>query len=308
MNAYAQAGIELDGTVLRYAEVEHYATNYRLLRLGSCDFDFDVADQLLHADEPEHLETIASALSDVFRGSLARQFNMVVHPLSCHSFFAPVLAGSPADKLDAHLLHEAELLTAPDTSTALHVTTTALYTQRLSAKRQLEWFHVLVLPDAIQARFAQIAAQLPYPQYRLNLSTAAAAAVVHRIEHKTLPPTRRTEKPYTLAIGQYETHLEYTLCCEGQWRHSHHTRSGTALDAAYFAMRFLDHLRISPHQIGRLFIYGKCNSLEEFAPYIDLFGCAAERLNPILAVDLDPASLDDSFAAESYVPCIGVAL
>lgn len=308
MNAYAQAGIELDGTVLRYAEVEHYATNYRLLRLGSCDFDFDVAEQLLHASESEHLETIATALGDVFRGSLARQFNIVLHPPACHSFFAPVLTGHTEDKLEAHLLHEAELLTASNTSEALQVTTTSLYTQRLSAERELEWFHVLVLQEAVQARFARIAEKLPYPHYRLNLSTGAAAAVVGRIEHKTLPPTHRTDQPYTLAIGQYDSHFEYTLCHNGQWRHSHHTRSGTALDAAYFATRFLKHLRVPHHEIGRIFVYGKRNSLDDFAPYADLFGCAAERLNPILAVDLDPASLDDSFAAESYVPCIGSAL
>lgn len=308
MNAYAQAGIELDGTVLRYAEVEHYATNYRLLRLGSCDFDFDVAEQLLRAEDPEHLETIAMALGDVFRGSLAQHFNIVLHPPSCQSFSAPVLSGSPADKLEAHLLHEAELLTATDTQHALHITTTRLYTQPLSAERELDWFHVLVLPEERAARFKEITGPLAYADYHLALSTQAAAAVVRRIEHKTLPPRQRTDQPYTLAIGQYTSHLEYTLCYNGEWRHSHHTRAGTALDAAFFATTLLNHLHLSTSAIGRIFIYGTPDPLEAFAPYSDLFGVVPEVLNPIAAVDLDPASLDESFAATAYVPCIGTAL
>ena len=52
MDVRARAGIDIYGTVLRYAEVEQRGPRYRLLRLGSCDFDFDIAEAVLQGNPP----------------------------------------------------------------------------------------------------------------------------------------------------------------------------------------------------------------------------------------------------------------
>ena len=42
METPARAGIDVYGSALRYVELERFGARYRLLRLGRCDFDFDI--------------------------------------------------------------------------------------------------------------------------------------------------------------------------------------------------------------------------------------------------------------------------
>ena len=67
---YAVAGIEFDGTVLRYAEIERVGDGLRLLRLGECDFPFEPFSVLRDGDE-EGLDILQEALGDVYHGSQA---------------------------------------------------------------------------------------------------------------------------------------------------------------------------------------------------------------------------------------------
>jgi len=80
MDVRARAGIDIYGTVLRYAEVEQRGPRYQLLRLGSCDFDFDIAEAMLQASSPEHIEALTDALNDVFEGSIAARLHVTLHP------------------------------------------------------------------------------------------------------------------------------------------------------------------------------------------------------------------------------------
>src|SRR5690606_10565174 len=93
MDAQARAGIEFSDTVLRYAEVEQYGSRYRLLRLGTCDFDFRLVEDLLQRHDPDAIEVVREALQDVFSGSIASTLHAALHPALTTSFFTSVPSG-----------------------------------------------------------------------------------------------------------------------------------------------------------------------------------------------------------------------
>ena len=304
MEAHVRAGIDVQGTVLRYAEVEQYGPRYRLLRLGSCDFDFDVAHELLHAPASPHLHTIAEALADVYGGAVATSLHVALHPLCCTSFFSPMPRSVPEDDRGARLEEEVALLLGAEAAASTRLTSDPVYTETLDDGRQVTWFHGLAVPDWLHGRFDQMLAALPFLQYRFRLSMQTAAAVLRSLD----APPRNGRATYTLALGWYGSHVEYVLTRQGDWHFSHHTTVASPSDAAYFALALCNRLEIAPADVAHLYVYGQQMDLSTFQPLEMIFRTAPIRLNPLYAVDLDPSSLDADFDAEAYVPCIGAAL
>jgi hypothetical protein len=308
MEANARAGIDIYGNVLRYAEVEQYGTRYRLLRLGSCDFDFDVADAVWQADQSGHLSTVAEALADVFAGSAADQFQVTVHPPTCFSFFTPVPAGISDAARKVRLQQEAALLAGTDIP--LRLTADALYSAYVGdPAERVDWVHVLAVPERIHTRFDRILRSLPQARHRLMVSMQAAAATVGRL----LPlhangGTADAEAPYTLAVGGYGGHVEFTLCHRQRWHFSHFTDTGPAADLAYYAVALLQRLHLHPADVGTLYVYGHPQDTGLADLLERVFHRRPAALNPLEVVDLDAGSLTADFDAEAYVSCMGAAL
>ena len=347
MDARVRAGIDLYGTTLRYAEVERYATKrpartggaeghassgstpgeHRLLRLGSCDFDFDVT-RALWGDGPgteKQVHTLAEALADVYEGTSAQELRVVVHPPQAHSFFAPVPAQmAEADRL-ARFRREAQLLARAGARPAtgaqeaqepgeaplpgedpLHVAASGLYTEGDDAERR-EWFHVLAVGGGAHERFRRVMEEGPLPDFRWAISmegaAQAAAVLEHRREARTAP-----EAPFTLAVGCYHEHLELSLCCHGRFHFALHAPRAQAADSAYFAAALLERLGTEPSLVGRVFVYGYDQAPGAFAPLERLTGTAPQPLDFRPIVGLKPDRLTADFEAGVYVPCIGAAL
>ncbi len=310
MQAQARAGIDLYQNVLRYAEVEQYGNRYRLLRLGSCDFDFDLTQELLSHTSSGNLETVAEALKDVFAGSVSEQISVAIHPPGGYSFFTPLANSLTSVQREARIAEEVKLLTYPAVeSTSLHVTADPVYEETMEDGRGVSWFHVWAMHDFVHERFQQIFGALPYRTHQLKLSMQAAAAVVTGLEERGKNRAARTgEVAYTLALGWYGSHVEYTLCRNGRWYFSHYATVQSLADSAYFAVTLLRRLGLRPSDIVQVYVYGRGIEENDFAIFAAIFDTQPERLNPIPVVDLDPGSLSTDFDAEAYVPCIGVAL
>lgn len=304
MEAHARAGIDIYGNVLRYAEVEQYGTRFRLLRLGSCEFDFDVGAELLSGGQPQHLETVAEAVGDVFSGSIASALHVALHPPGCYSFFTPVPAETPEAARKVRLQQEAAVLAGVETP--LRLTADALYSEQIVDDGQLDWVHVLAVEETDYGRLEHILNRLPKPRHRLMASMQAAALVVGHLASGEAEDDGSS--PFTLAIGWYPTHIEYTLCRDGRWYFSHYTDAGTGADSAYFSAALLGRLRLTPGAVGRVLVYGSGIDLDDFDILRHVFAVVPERLNPLRVVDLDPASLAPGFDAEAYVACVGAAL
>ncbi|HET6569604.1 MAG TPA: hypothetical protein VFG50_16685, partial [Rhodothermales bacterium] len=287
-----------------------YGDRYRLLRLGSCDFDFDVSFELLQSPHATNLQTVTEAVRDVFAGSVSEQLNIALHPPGGYSFFTPLPAALSEAERGARIDQEIDLLTrAPGGTTSLRVASDLVYEEKMGDGRDVSWYHVWAMHDTIHNRFEQIFQALPYPANRLRLSMQAAAAVIGNLDGRLGGRAPASGKPaYVLVIGWYGSHVEYTLCRDGRWYFSHYGTEHGPADSAYFAVTLLQRLGIAPGDVTGVFAYGRDVAHTDLSVFGAVFDLQPERLNPMQVVDLDPGSLSADFDAEAYVPCIGVAL
>ena len=306
MDVRARAGIDIYDKVLRYAEVEQRGARYHLLRLGSCDFDFDVAEAVLDATNPEHVEALTDALNDVFEGSLAARLHVTLHPPTCFSFFTALPVEVAKEERKHRLLREAALLTRSGTPQPLRLTADPVYTETINDSEAVEWYHVLALNERLHARFDRICRMLPQSNHRMTLSMHAVANAVERIERRS--GERQRQAPFSLALGWYPTHVEFTLCRHARWYFSHFSDAATPNDCAYFALALTKRLGIKQGAVGRIFIYGGFKQTGDFAELAHVFPAEPESLNPMDLIDLDADSMAASFDHTAYAPCLGVTL
>lgn len=307
MESRVRAGIDLYDQTLRYAEVERIGSRYRLLRLGSCDFDFDVAHQLLDEAQPVYLETVAEALRDVFSGSSATSFQIAVHPPLCYSFFTALPSDPDSERNRRRVEQEIELVTGASQVHGLHFTADHVVEEVLSDGRTAEWYHVLALGSHVHDRIDQVLHELHPAEFRVRVSMDAAAEVAATLIRKAT--LRGVPIPHhVLAIGWYPSHVEFVLLRDGRWQFSHFAEIQSPHDTTYFALALLERLKLDTQEIDELYTYGAGFTLADPGLIGDAFGKEVQTLNPVEIVSLDPASLSTSFDAGAYVSCIGVAL
>ncbi len=304
MEAHARAAIDIYGRVLRYAEVEQYGSRYRLLRLGSCDFDFDVSQELHSATDGANLSTVSDALREVFSGSVSGTLVVTIHSPLCYSFFSPLPASADSADREVRLQQEAAVLAGSDRH--VRITADAVHTQTLRSGEQVDWVHVLAIEEGINQRIDKVAEDLPPAQRRVMVGMHAAASAIGQLHLED--PAAADRGPFMLAIGWYAGHVEYTLCHGQQWYFSKHTTHVPPVDVAYFVAAMLDQFHLSPSDVGRIRVYGNAVDVSLFSDLGDLFELDVRTLNPLGLLDLDPGSLASDFEVEAYVGCIGAAL
>ena len=307
MGAYVQAGVDIYDSTLRYAEVERNGSDYRLLKLGSCEFDFNMAEALASGAQPMYLDTLAEALNDVFGESQASDLHVIFHPSNCYSFFTPLYVDMTEEERKRRLQDEATLLTSETGPMPLHLTADVVHTETLDNGRVVEWFHVLGIQEQVHSQLDRILRGLPPSSYRFNLSTRGTANAIENLARRD-NVEHSLESPYSLAIGFYKTHIEYVICRRFRWFFSHHAASSSPADSVYFALALLRRLNLERSAVGQLYIYGEEIEAEIFSILQDVFSLTAEVLNPIDVVALDRKSPGMHFSAEAYVPCIGIAM
>ena len=311
-----RAGIEIYGGVMRYAEIEvgprgpnGGAPPRRLVRLGACDFDFDVAEALLSLVGPMHLDTVTTAVREIFDGSKAEVLRAVVHPWNCTSFFSPLPAGMPPSERFEQLRQEAAMLSDASVARPVRVKATPVRIEALPDGRETHWHHVLRLPDAVHARVEHVArdfstaAEEGARAHEFVDSTGAAAAVVgHLLRNRS-----EAEPAFALALGVYGDRTEYALCRGETWHFGHHAEAGALEDGAYFGAVLLDRLGVAPDDVRHLFLYGDDADPATLSGVEDLLGIEAQALNP-LAVFRQTHGGSDPFALAAYAPVIGSLL
>ena len=306
MDTQTRAGIDIYGRALRYAEVQRRGDRYRLLRLGVCEFDFDVVEAVLEG-VPGRQEALSEALSDVFEGSTAARLYVALHPPSSYSFFAPLPVEVSDEARKQRLLRDAALLTRSRSPKPLRLTADPVYSETLGDGAAVEWYHVMALDERLHLRFDRILRLLPQTHHRMTLSMHAAANAVEHLEQADAAQPR-TAAPFTFALGWYPTHVELTLCRHGRWYFSHYAGAAHPDDCGYFALALLRRLGLGASGVGRVFLYGGFEPPEAFGGLADLLGIAPEALNPLRLIDLDEQSMVTSDAVAAYAPCLGVTL
>ena len=145
MEHQAFASIDLSWATLRYAEAMHTPDGIRPLRLGSCDFDFDITRELLHDEAPQHLGVVTQALADVFSGSTVHPLRVVVHPPNAHAFVTVVPADLAEAERAVRFQQEAALVAGTGSDAPPHVTVSTIHAD---THLDVEPVQVLAVPEA----------------------------------------------------------------------------------------------------------------------------------------------------------------
>ncbi|MEZ4702436.1 MAG: hypothetical protein R2834_19035 [Rhodothermales bacterium] len=308
MEALIQAAVDIHDATLRYAEIERSGASFRLLKLGSCEFDFDMMRELSNGAQSVYLDTLSEALHDVFAQTEASDLHVVLHPPHCYSFFTPLLVDMNEEERKGRLQEEATMLTSGDSPMPLHLTADVVFTESLASGKTVEWFHVLGMRELLHSRFDRILRTLPHRRYRFNLSTRGAARVIESLQSG--PRYESADRTaFSLAVGFYERHVEYTICRQHRWYYSHYAEAGAPADAVYYALALLKRLQVPRASVRDLFTYGSGpHHAEAISLLSDVFQTPCLPLNPIDVVELEGRRPGDGFAAEAYAPCIGAAL
>lgn len=312
-----RAGIELAGRMLRYAEVEAAPSIgpepgvARMLRMGWCDFDFDVGRAILGPGGAAQRETVARAVAEIFGGSQASQLLVVVHPWASTSFFTPLPAGATAAEKVKHLRQEAAMLADVRAPRPLQVSATAVRSEKLADGREYHWHHVLHLPEPVHGRAAHLAEQLG-PRVGHAFVDAAGAAIevaarLRRLEDPGDDLSELTSNRFALLAGVYDKRVEVSLMRGTTWHFSSWVTAQEATDAVYHSAVLLQHLGIDVGSVGDLFVYGLLDADAVVGAFEELLAREARPLNPL---PLFPSlrSQTDAQTLAAFAPCVGAAL
>ncbi|MDX1438702.1 MAG: hypothetical protein R3284_02260 [Rubricoccaceae bacterium] len=305
----SRASIALEGRAIRYAEVVQPEEGPAALRrLGTADFDFDVAESILSESGPAHLDTVLDAVGQILRGTTARSLQVVVHPNRLVGFFSPLPESLSASERYEQLRQEAALLADVKTTEPVRIRASPLRSEDVLVEERPishRWHHVFHVPEPVHARLTLVARALNMGTYDLTDSTRAAAAVVREVDRSApLPAMPDPEKQITLALGVYPGMVELSVLRSGLWYHSHYATIGAPDDAAYFAVALLEKLNIPNSEVGRLVMYGKQADPDEFHLLSTLFDVTPTLLNPLKIFGRTPEGVSPALLA-GYAPCIG---
>jgi len=307
MSESVSAAITIRKNTLRYAEVKRLDQGHRLLRIGRETFPFDLPRALLQkGGDAQQAGEVTRVLADAFEGTEARELRVGVHPLDAYSFFTPISSDVPVRDRQRQLLQQAALVTGVRSAEELHLASRTVRTTQDSDGEPFMWVHLLAVPQEVHERMGEIVGTLPMKRFDWIVSTEAASRVTSRVE-RTGGSAQEALRPYTLAVGQYPTHTEYSLSRNREWYHAHHAEEAQSADnRAYFAVGFLNRVDVPLDAVGRLFVYGLDVEVGAYSLFVEIFDRAPEILNPFQIVQSreEPSELDGC----AYASCIGAGM
>lgn len=307
MSESVSVAITIQGNTLRYAEIKRLDQAHRLLRVGEEDFPFDLARALLHEDgDDQQAGEVARVLGEAFAETDARELRVGVHPLDAYSFFTPISSDVPVRDRQRQLLRQAALVTGARSANELHLASQTVRTTQDSDGAPFMWVHVLAVSEAVNERMEEVVGTLPMKRFDWVVSSEAASRVMSRVE-RTGGSAKEALRPYTLAVGQYPTHTEFSLTRNREWYHAHYAEEAHSPEnRAYFAVGFLNRVNVPLDAVGRLFVYGREVEAANYDPFVDIFDRSPEVLNPFQVVQSRETPPESQ--ASAYAPCIGAGM
>lgn len=290
MAAQASAGIAFSDRALRYAEVQESERGFRLLRLGQCDFDFDLNRSLTDPGAEQERSIIAEALVEALGPSDSRRIRAALHPPLCRSFFS---AHTDEDPVPA-VTFEAGLLGFSNEDGH------GIGADAAAHAGGSELLHVTSIRPVVLENLGAIVADLKAQDAQAVSALRASAEVVR------LGGVNMVDGLCVLAIGYFDNLFELALLDRTGWRFATHARGLPAPeDSIYHIREALSLLNWSPEEVSRALCFGSMRVPDAVEA---LFPGRVQVMNPLSLLELDPDSLDPEYAAAEFVPSVGAAL
>lgn len=298
MASLSTAGVEFVGNLMRYAEVENEVSGQRLLRLGNCEFEFDAAAVVYAGWAPQHIETIQSALKDVFKDTTCSAIRFVI-PSSILTRFESI-----------------RLRNASETDTKIQI---GLETLLLNggeqggdifpgdgleqASQELSSYAVQHLSSRISQRLSLLSAVFPEQVKGHVPSTNASIRSYKRLMELQVAPSKNV-----LMMGCYPGTTDYICLSNGSTLRSITIDTPCDTDRVYFAFQVLDRIKEVAFEDYSIAIYGHTLSSDFVSLMAQNFGKRVSILNPGPMVNLDQDRFEKGFPIQAFVPCLGASI
>ncbi|GEM_PF-2350745 len=308
MTQSTSAAVHIQGSTIRYAEIEREGTALILRRLDQTTAEVDLARAVWGEEEtPDALDRAEDLVQEMMGDADVSLMGWVVDPLDVYSFFMPLPEGLGASERERRIAYQAALTTDTRSPEALHTTSHAVRTVEVEGETT-EWVHVLAVPQPVADRMASLSVPVPASNRVRMTSPKAAAQAMRRHAGGQEETADADDISYRLAMGQYPSHTEYALTHNGQWHHAHAAEEARAAEnRVYYAVGFLNRIEVSPDQVDEVFVYGPDAAPDPEGPIAEVFGMPPVRLDPFVGLRVTDESPAQG-PAGGYVPCIGGAL
>lgn len=307
MTQSISAAIHIQGSTIRYAEIEPEGSALGLRRLGQETFEFDVARVLWEEDGgTDAFDRVEAVVRKALEGTEASVLGLVVHPLDVYSFFVPISTGLSERERGQRVAHQAALVTNTRSPDALHTTSRLVRTVEAEGEA-VDWVHVLAVPQAVEERLEALTAALPVQDLVQMVSGEAIAWLMNHAEFEQVLPAEN-EGPYRLAIGLYPTHTEYALTCKGAWYHAHAAQEARSPEnRAYFGVGVLNRIGVSLNEIEQLLVYGPDADPVPGGPFESIFDRSPVSFAPSEVLP-QLSGRPEEEVSDAHLLCIGGAL
>ena len=304
MEVDIRASVHIVGSKLRYAEVEHYGGQRRLLRLGSCEFDYDAARQLFGSGINPDLEPIAEAVDDVFSRLASEELQVVLHPGNVLCFNSVSGTAASQDELTSQVKGEAQyLMNAPQHG--VDVSARPLATTSESSDEQ--WYSVVAFPSQVKQRLKKAFSRLNGVAWSLQPGPQCAAEVFQQLREQKNSGNDEL-RGFDLVVGWHEDCVNFSVLRGGDVALSQSMSFMDPADTAYFGLQLFEALDLDQEDCTGVWLYGDVEQVADFELLAVLSGELPKLLNPIELVEIEDSSLLSDFNASGYVPAMGAVL
>ncbi|MDX1739767.1 MAG: hypothetical protein R3178_00675 [Rhodothermales bacterium] len=304
MSDRIRSGIYFHGPRMRYSEVDQGRSGPKLLRLGSCDFDFDAEHALLAGPERQ-LDTIREAVGDVFSGSQSVDVSVVLSATSVISFFSPVSDSASEDEKRQQL--EADTVLIGGHGSALSVVAEPVSTVRRNGDEIVTWYHVAAVPVGMRRRVSGVLSPFSDARHRFTTSLQAGARVAGRLESLAAESSELAASS-AAAVGMFDSHTEISILRSGKWLFGSTLPSSLQSDVAYAILNLVDRSGVGRDDFCRIHTYGDVKRESDAATIGAATAAEVKRMNPLNLFRGGPVKEQHGFDPSDYALCVGAAL
>jgi hypothetical protein len=298
MAGISTAGVEFSRDLMRYAEVERREEQFKLVRLGSCEFGFDAAGVLFDRSTPQFMDAIREAMADIFKDTAASHFRFVIPSRRQTRFTTTVPEDADIGMRTDLVGHDARLFTANHEGGDIF----PLRLQR-AQDTDVHRFAVSHLDASLSRSLKQL--QPVFPEAKLDPvpSMPAALAAFRQVAHHL----QLSSHTYLL-IGAVEEGYDVIVTQGTEPLAQEFLSAASGADLAYHALLLGHRLGLTWNDIETVFLYGTQLPEAVTAALEEAFGPSVEPINTGVVVGLERDHFGDDYPIESFLPVVGAAI
>jgi len=295
-DARSRVGISFSRGVMRYVEVDRRESGWGLVRLGSCDFEFNAERELFGDVMSRKLDVMRSAVSDVFASTFTGVVRCVVPAASTTAFRTAVEETDSRDQRESMLAFEASVLTAGKTGGDLYPTEGT--PQEPGAPVPVHVYHVDEETTTRVRHVCSVFDDTPIEP------VPSATAVYHGV----WPLIASSAPSCVLLLGAYDQYTEYQVILDGTRRADTVVDAGEEADRIYFSLDAVRRLGIDVNRVDNVLLHGDRVDGSLIAALHEVWTGRVELANPGPVVQLEEGRLEADFGFEAFLATVGAAI